>query len=52
VAIGRLKALESERTQLTPRLTELEAAQKAIPLAVGVSNEFLRELLERFDEWS
>lgn len=49
-ALDRIRALEAEKLDLTTQVRSLESAAKVIPLESGVSDEFLRELLDRFDE--
>ncbi len=49
-AVERIRALEAEKEVLTAELAEAQAEGKVVPLSGVVSDDFLRELLERFDE--
>ena len=46
----RIRELEAEKQSLVEKIQEIEKASRVIPLDGGVSNEFLRELLSRFEE--
>lgn len=49
-AAQRIRELEAEKQSLAEKIEEIEKASRVIPLDGGVSTEFLRELLGRFDE--
>lgn len=49
-AAQRIRELEAEKQALAERIAEIEKASQVIPLDGAISNEFLRELLGRFDE--
>lgn len=49
-AAQRIRELEAEKESLANQIEEIEKASRVIPIDGGVSTEFLRELLGRFDE--